>query len=446
MKSIHLTAALCIWSSHLLWSQSTQQFTLSEAQSYALQHNYQLQQSKLDLDIARSKVRETTAIGLPQVNGEVTYNNFIDIPTQVIPASAFGGPEGVYVPAQFGLPQSMSAGLTASQLIFDGSYFVGLQAAKQFVKASELSITQSEIEVKTSVAQAYFNALAAEENISALKENKLNIDQIFKETTALYEAGFIEKQDADQVRLLRSNITNQLDFAERQRTNILEMLKFQMGIPSETELGLTDNIANLVSSQSDNSISLLDQTFTPSKTIELQRISQGMTLSELSLKNTQAKNLPQLSAFFTHSQNAYRDDFDFLADKKWYPTTLWGVKLSVPIFSSFYRAEGTKQAKLELAKLQSQKTQLEQSMAMQAMSAKNQYSSSLARYQTVKEDLELAKSIKDRTRIKYNEGLASSVDLTTAEAQYLTTLGNYINTTLELLNAKLNLDKALGNY
>lgn len=428
-------------------AQTGKSFTLAEAQAYAVQNSYQVQQQKIDLDIARSRVRQTTAIGLPQVNAEATYNNFIDIPTQVAPASAFNplAPADALAAFQFGLPQSMSAGITASQLIFDGSYFVGLRASKEYVKTSEIGLARSEADVKSSVAQTYISALAAQENIDALKENKANIEKIYKETSALYEVGFLEKQDADQMKLLTSNVTNQLEFAERQYQNVLDALKFQLGMPHTETITLTDNIEALLAQQTAETTSLLEQPIDPSRNHDFKAVEQGVKLNELALSNARAKNLPQLGAFFTHSQNAFRNDFDFMSDKKWYPTTLWGLKLTVPIFSSGNRFETTRQAKLELARVQSQKNQLEQSLYMQGMSARNQYKSAYDRYNTVKEDLLLAKSIKERTLIKYNTGMASSAELTQSESQYLTALGNYINTTMELLTAKINLDKVLGN-
>lgn len=445
LRTIATLLAICLTA--FVYAQKTHELSLDQALTFAAQHNYQLQQSRIDLEISKRKVKETTAIGLPQVSGEASYNNYVDIPTQVAPASAFDprAPEDVLVPLQFGLPHSMSAGITASQLIFDGSYFVGLRAAKEYVRASEYGLQRSEIEVKNSVAQTYFSALAAEENIQALKENKTNIEKIYTETSALYESGFLEKQDADQMRLLKSNIENQLDFAQRQHENVLNLLKVQLGIPLTDSIALTDEIDQLVEDQSSASISVLDQPFTPSRHIDLQSLEQNQRLSELSLSNERARYYPQMSAFFSHSQNAFRQEFDFLSGN-WYPTTLWGVQLRVPIFSSLQGYQRITQAKLELSKLQTQRTQLEQQLQMQVISTKNDYNSALSRYETVKEDLALAKSIKERTRAKYNEGLASSTDLTQTENQYLTTLGNYINTTLELLNAKLALDKALGNY
>jgi len=442
-----LFIAIGIVSSVSASAQTVHEFSLEQAMDYAVQHNYQLQQSKIDVELSQRKVKETTSIGLPQVNGEASFNNYIDIPTQVARASTFdpSAPANALVPLRFGLPYSVSAGITASQLIFDGSYFVGLKAAKGYVQYAELGLEKTEIEVKNSVAQTYFAALASQENIKALRDNKENILKTVEETMAMFNAGVLEQQDADQVKLLESNITNQLDFAQRQSQNIQNLLKFQMGIPVTDSIHLTDSIDAIVEAQTANSLTLLEQDFTASRHIDLRTLEQSEELSALSLSNERARYYPRLSAFFNHSQNAYRTTFDFF-NGAWYPTTLWGFKLQVPIFSSLQGYQRVAQAKLELSKVQSQKAQMEQNLAIMAASARNDYNSAIDRYETVKQDLEMARSIRERTRVKYNEGIASSNDLTQTENQYLTTLGNYINTTLELLNAKLALDKALGNY
>jgi outer membrane protein TolC len=216
-----------------------------------------------------------------------------------------------------------------------------------------------------------------------------------------------------------------------------------MGIPVNETITLTDNIETLIDMGSDIALSLINQTFSPTNHIDYQTVMQGERLSELSLSNTRTGYYPQLSAFFTHSQNSFSNDFGDIVDK-FYPTTLWGLQLNVPIFSSGMRYMKTQQSKLELEKTRSQKTMLEQSLTMQAINAANSYKSALERYEVLTDDLELAKTIKETTRIKFNEGLASSSELTQAESQYLTTLGNYINTTIELLNAKLNLVTAYG--
>ena len=462
------TALLLVTCIANVQSQEPRAFTLEEAVAYSTKNNYQLQQAKMDIDISKNKVRETTAIGLPQVSANASYNNYIDIPVQVAEPfevdlgdgfnnwiGAVGQTTGVGLPIQepvdpnalqefqFGLPHTLSGGITANQILFDGSYFVGLKTAKQYLNYSLLGAEKTESEVKTSIAKTYINAVAAKENIKALEENKTNIDQIYAETNSFYEAGFLEKQDADQVKLLRSNTSFQLDFANRQLEAVLDLLKYQMGIPVNESITITDDMNSLIEAGSDEALSLLDQPFSANDHIDFRTVEQGERLNELSLSNTRAGYYPQLSAFFTHSQNSFSRDFGDIFDT-FYPTTLWGLQLRVPIFSSGMRYSQAKQAKLELEKTRSQKTMLEQSLNMQAINAASTYKSALERYEVINDDLELAQSIKETTRTKFNAGLASSNDLTQAESQYLTTLGNYINTSIELLNAKLDLVTAYG--
>lgn len=468
----HLLVVLFVAFAFGLKAQDAQSFSLDAAVSHALKNSYELKQKQIDVSIATAKVKETTAIGLPQISGEASLNYYIDVPTQLAEPFEFdlgdgfnnwigdvGAATQVGFPQQepanpdalqafqFGLPWGASAGITASQLLFDGSYFVGLKAAKAFKENSMLGLKKSEIDIRNAVTQTYFSVVAMDQTLTSLKDDLASVTKNADDTKALYEAGFLEKQDADQVRLIRSNLNYQIDATERQRDQMIRMLKFQLGIPMTQNIALTSTMEELITATEDAS-GVLDQAVNVQNHIDYQMVSKGLELQELSLSSERTKNYPQLSAFFTHSQNGFARDFGELMNapyKQYWPTTLAGVKLNVPIFSSGMRHHKTQQAKLEIEKITIQKTQVEQSLNMQAESARDSYSSALENYQLRKENLELAESIKENTREKFKAGLVSSQELNSAESQYLQTLRNYINTTLELLNAKLALDKALGN-
>lgn len=426
-------------------TQNVQSFSLEEAKAYALKNNQQIKQAAIDVEISKAKVRETTAIGLPQLNAEASINHFIDIPTQVADASTFNPsvPAGTLVPLQFGLPNSATAGITASQLIFDGSYFVGLRASKAYVNFSNLGLEKNEIEVKNNVAQTYFSVVALAETIKSLEENKQSIENSYIETVAMLDEGFLEKQDADQVNLALSNVSYQLDYAERQLQVLKNVLKFQLGLDQSAEIALTNTFDELLSSYESES-GLVDQTFNPQNHIDFRTVQQGLGLSELSLEAQKTKYLPSLGAFFTHSQNGFSIDLGDLASNNYYPTTIVGLKLNMPIWSSGMRYYQTKQAKLELEKTMSQKMQVEQSLNMQVAQSKKAYESALQNMQVARENMTLAKSIKATTAAKYKEGLASSLNYAQSQQQYLQTLAAYINTANELFSAKLALEQALG--
>lgn len=444
MKSTMLTSIILCFTLGV----QAQSFTLQEATMHALKHNEQLKQAELDVLISEAKVRETTAIGLPQLNGEATANYFIDIPTQVAPPFDLGIP-GFPTPDpndlqefQFGLPYSATAGITANQLLFDGSYFVGLKASKAYLNYARLAREKSEIEVKQGLAQTYFAVVSLAKTAETLKKNKTALETSAAEVKAMFEVGFVEEQDYDQVRLSIANITYQLVVIERRREQMEQYLKLQMGMPFDQNITLTDDFETLMESVAQTA---LDPIFNIENHIDFRTVAQGEQLSELSLAAQKTKNLPQLAAFFTHSQNGFSRQLDELFTNEFYPTTIAGLQLNVPIFSSGMRYYQTKQAKLELEKTQSQKKMLTQSLQNQAFTAKQNFNSALENMKIAEDNLGLAETIRSKTEIKYKEGLASSLDYAQAESQYLNTLNAYISTSQELFNAKLALDQALGN-
>lgn len=447
MRPILFSAfAMCFSLAQLqVQSQSAQAFSLAEAQAYAIKNNEQLKQAALNVQISEAKVRETTAIGLPQINGEAGMNYYLDIPTQVALANTFdpSAPSDLLVPLQFGLPYSATAGITASQLIFDGSYFVGLQASKGYLNYTQLEKERSEIDVKNQVAQTYFAVLSLDKTIESLNANKLTVDQSSEETKALYEVGFAEKQDADQVRLAQSNLQYQIDMLQRQRASVVNALKFQLGLDASQSISLSQTFEELI--EEVKSEPTLDQTFALENHIDFRTVKQGEELSQLSLSAERIKNYPQVAAFFTHSQNGFSQEFSDIFSNEFYPTTIAGLQLKVPIFASGMRYYKTKQAKLELEKTASQKKQVQQNLTMQAETAKGDFESAQENMVLTTENLELAESIKQSTNAKYQQGLVSSLNYAQSESQYLQTLATYVNAAQELFNAKLALDKALGN-
>ena len=218
-------------------------YSLEEAKAYALNNAYQQKLAALDVAKAQSKVNETIAIGLPQVSGAVGYMNNIEIPPSAIPADFLpNGTPGEIATVRFGAEQTMNASITANQLIFDGSYLVGLQATKVYLELSKNDEEKSAIEIKRLVTQAYGNVLIAERNLEILKKNQKNLDVIVFESEEIYKNGLMEEQDRDQAKLNYQRITNQYENAGRQLEVAKNQLKFIMGLTLETELTLSDNL------------------------------------------------------------------------------------------------------------------------------------------------------------------------------------------------------------
>jgi len=420
-------------------------YSLKQAQEYALKNSYSMLNAEKDISIAKKKVWETTAIGLPQVSGELKFQNFIDLPTNLIPANAFNpmAPADEFAELQFGTDYNNSATLTASQLIFDGSYIVGLQAAKTYKDLSINNKKKTEQEVKDLVSQAYFTVLVATENHKVLSESSKSIQTLLNETKAMFGEGLTEEQNVDQLQLNLSNITNNVAQAEKQKEIAKNLLKFQMGVDIKQQIELSDNLNVLIDNE--NSSALLTQEFNVNNHADYSLIQTSEKLMQLSYRKEKFAFLPSIGAFFSHQQSNMANEFNAFSDGKWYPTTLWGLSLKLPIFTSGMRIVKMGQAKLEYEKAKTSSKQVEQGLLLKAQTAQTTFNSAFNTYNNQKQSLDLAKSIHNKMIKKYAEGMISSMELTQSQTQLLTTEGTYIKAMLDLLNAKSSLQKALGS-
>ena len=417
--------------------------SLKDAQEYALEHNLELRNAKADANIASRQVWEITASGLPQIDGSVGYQYFTDIPTNLVPAEFFGGEPGEFAEIQFGTEQNLTASLSVNQLIFDGSYIVGLQAARIFRELSQRIYLKSESEIKSMVTETYYLNLATVQNIEIMQENLTNLEKTLFETQKTFEAGFTDAINVDQLKLTVANLKNRIASMKRQKEISLNMLKFQIGLDIEHPLVLTDELEVMFRNISPD-ISGVDD-FNPEDHIDFRIMKSQETMQLMTMRREWSFYLPNLSAFYTRQENAYRNEFNFFqGGQSWYPTSIIGLSLNIPIFSSGLRASRVKQARLELEKAQNNTRQIEQTLRLQKQEAWSAMQTTMEQYTNEKENLELAERILSRTRIMFREGLASSLELTQASDQFLSTQSNYINAMFELLNAKNKLDKALG--
>ncbi len=435
-------ALISFWPAGLK-GQETIELSLEQAIEHALQYNYELENSKADAIIARRQVWEITASGLPQINGSVGYQYFTDIPTNLVPAEFFGGEEGEFAEIQFGTEQNLTATLTVNQLIFDGSYIVGLQAARIFRELSLQIYQKSEMEVKSLVTESYYLNLATAQNMEILQENLQNLEKTLFETEKLYEQGFTDAINVDQLRLTVANLKNNISGVKRQRKMTLDLLKFQIGMGVDQELVLTDELEQLFQNISLEAFSV--QEFNPQKHIDFRIMQSQEQMQLMTLRREWSFYLPSLSASYTRQENAYRNEFNFFeSGKPWFPTSIIGVNLNIPVFSSGLRRSKVQQARLELEKAQTNTRRVVQSLLLQKQEATNEIESAMEKYTIEKDNLELAERILQRTSIMHKEGLATSLELTQASNQLLNTQSNYINAIFELLNAKNKLEKALG--
>ncbi len=422
-----------------------QSFSLKEAQDYAIEHNQKVMNADIDLKIAEKKVWETTAAGLPQVSGSVKFQNFLDIPTSVLPANTFNpmAPKGELIGVKFGTKYNTNASLQVSQLLFSGNYLVGLQAAKTYTNLSKQLQDKSKQEIKQEIADSYYTILVLKENIKTLDSTLVKVNDLYKITKILVENKVMESVHESQLKLSVLKVKNAITKVKSQLEVSKSFLKMQMGMDLNATIELTDVYENIIA----NAINTTDENMAVSNNINYQLLSTQLLLNQLSYKNTKANYLPSLAAFFSHQQNALRNDFDlFDSNKNWYPTTVWGLTLNVPIFSSGKRASQVGQAKLEMEKTQNSMNQLSEGLKMQMIQAKAGFDNAKESYETQLVAVNVAKEILKNNEIKYKEGVVSSMELTQVQNQLLQTQTELTNASFELIKAKLAIDVLLNKF
>lgn len=439
-------------------AQETLDLTIEKSVELALKNNQDLKNAQLDVDYANYQVKEVLSTGLPQVSGNVNFTHNLEIQTMVLPdfisPSVYGvlfqegviPPKDITVnsfPAQFGVPYSMQASVGLNQLVFDGTFFLGLKAASEFVKINELLASKSEIDVREAVMKAYYMALISDENLGQLNESLSNLKKMKEETQALYDAGFAEKLDVDRLILSVSNLEISINKLKSQAELAKKVLLASMGMDINTEITLSSPLPEFSESNFNMSYGL---DASGSNRVEIRMIEQQQTLNELSLKRWKMGYVPSLylNANYGYNTFAQKNDFGALGDE-WFPLASYGLNLNIPIFDGLYKRAKANQVRVDILKTQNTLTQLENGINLEVKRAQTEYMSAYNSMELQKKSTELAEEIYKTTSIKFKEGVGSSFELIQAESDLTTARTNYLNALYELNIAKIALDKALGN-
>jgi len=444
------------------WPQEegTKVFSLQEAIDYAKIHNYDYINAQTDIEIAEKQVWETTAIGLPQVDGAISNENYIDIPVTLMPDFISPSVYGVningfgltpvqplpedpqYFPVQFGTKHNASASLSVNQLLFSGEYIVGLQASKAWLGQTEKQKVQTEVILVEQVSKSYFLILSLTDNMKILDSSLVVNQQLFEETKAMFEAGFAEDTDVDQLDVIVSNLEASIRNLENERTTSIAFLKFYMGLAPNAIIELSDNIDDVMNQL--NIDYLLQSKFDVNENIDFILFLQQKELADLQLKRDKSQYLPSLNAFFSAKTNAMRDTYNFFdSSLPWYPTTVWGFQMNIPIFSSGKRNAVVQQSKLNLRKMEESQKQLSTSLQLQLQTTRNNFSNKYYEYLNRKKNLELTIRIYQKTQVKYKSGMASSFDLNQAQNGFIQANTDYTMSIMNLLQNKIELEKIL---
>ncbi|MDP2724615.1 MAG: TolC family protein [Bacteroidales bacterium] len=431
---INLIILLFILANSLM-AQQIRTFSLQEAISFAMENNYTLINSQMDVETARYKVKESTAIGLPQIDASVNYNDNIQRAVMIIP-------DFYNVPIQFGTKYDGSLGASASQLIFSGEYIVGLQAAKTYLEKTDIDFFKNKVEVKQKVADSYYAALSATDGLTVVDSTLRITRKLANETRQVYEVGFAEETDVDQLELLVTNLEATQNYLNNQLIVAHAFLKFYMGLNDADSLVLTDKMETIID-QKKNSGMVMNP-FEISKNVDYRSINKQKELSLLQVKLAKSAYLPSLSANLNYQTQAQREQWDFFnKDGMWYNSSVFGVSMKIPIFSSGMRYAKVKQAQIAFQQVEVSQKQMTLQLDIQYSTAKNEYLNAYNVYVNKQKSRLNAEKIYKKTTEKYSVGMATSLDLLNTHNQFMNTESEYINAELALLKAGEELEKIL---
>ncbi len=429
------------------YTQPATTYSLQEAIRFALQHNVDIANSETDTKIANGRVGEIRAIGLPQLNANVAVRGYPIVPRAFLPAELTpGGEPGTFVPVVFQPKYVGEASLQISQLIFDGSYFVGLRAASTYKQLAQREFTRTKIQVVEAVTKAYYAVLVNQERLALLDANLARLDSLYRETRAMYESGFAEKIDADRIEVSMNNLLSDRQNAERGVELTRAMLKFQMGMPVQTPIELTDRLVNV-----EPSLNATLQQTSPidyNQRIEHSILQSQRELARLDISNYRAGYYPRLMFSGSYGYNAGSNQFTFYRiagpNSAWFENASLGVTLSIPIFDGLQKYYQIQQAKLSLKKVDQSFSQLENSINLQIQQAHINLANGLESMQVQRRNLQLAEEVVRVSKIKFQEGVGSNLEVTNAENDLRVAQTNYYNALYDAIVAQVDLQLATG--
>jgi outer membrane protein TolC len=440
---MHKVFALLFFSFSVFSQNETLVFSLEEAIDYSHSNNKLALDSQSDVHMAELQKWETTATGLPQISADISYSNWIEQQISLIPAEFFGGMPGDFVEVAFGTQQTVNGTVTLKQKLFDGSYLVALQASKVYLEISKNAKEKTLSELRKVVTNAYGSVLLAEENISILDANIAVIEKSITELQKVYENGLTEAENIEQLQLTLSGLVSARNYNAVLKNLAYEMFNLTLGLDIGTSVNLTDRMEDLVVKV------LLSPTETSNSSLEnnidFKIAVNNMRSNELLFKLEKSKALPTINAFINGGYAGNNNRFNFLdRSQKWFGASLFGVNMSVPLFSSLGRSAATQKAKIALEKSERALVSTREELKIKIKRAQNELAFAQQDLETKKQAQNLAKRIEEKNQIKFFEGLASSFELSQAQTQLYNTQKQYMEAMHSVLNKHIALEVLLN--
>ncbi len=417
-------------------------FSLQQAIEYALLNNENVLNAELNKQDAEAQVFETRADGLPQVDANFAYINNTQIPVNIVPANVFDptAPADATAAIRFGVQHQGSLGVSASQMIWDGSFFIGLKAAKMLRDKVEQDKIKAEIDVIGTVTKAYYLVLVNESRIGLIDANYSTLEKTLNETRELYENGFAEKIDVSRLQVQLNNLAAEKTGVERAITGTKNLLKLAMGMPVNQNIQLTDPLESIDFTY--NATELVN--FNYQNRVEVQQLNFTRKLAELDLKNVQSGYIPKVSFNAAWGRNSGNDSFSTLWSNDWFTSSNVGINVSIPVFDGFRKKHSIQRKRIQLQTLDNQFKYLTNSISLEIIDAKNSLDHNLEKLEVQQGNMDLAQEVRDVTTEKYKEGIGSNLEVLNAEKDYKEAETNYLEALYNAVISKVDLDLALG--
>ena len=436
LNSITLVALLFVSTSGS--AQQMNEFSVKQAVEYATKNAVQVKNALLDIEIQRQQNRQITSAAFPQITSTLTLNDFLEIPTSLLPGEIIGQP-GTKVPVKFGTKYNATGGIDVNQLLFDGQVFIGLVARKVVIdyqtKAAEITKEQ----IKANVYKIYYQLVVGKKQLGTLDANIERFDKLLHDTREIYKNGFAEKLDVDKVTVQLNNIQTEKEKVLNKLASGNAGLKFLMNMPQKDQLILTDTL-----SESELMANILDENYDYKNRKEFQMLTIAETLGAYNVRRYKLSKLPTVSAFANYSKNAQRPTFDIFNKGDWFTTSLIGLKVAIPIFDGFNRNAKIQQARYELQKAKNSLELLKGSIDYDIEQARSNMKSALSTLDNQKKNIDLATSVYNSTKKKYEQGLGNNQEIYSAESELKIAQTNYYSALYDAINAKIDYLKAAG--
>ncbi|PID93044.1 MAG: hypothetical protein CSA95_08850 [Bacteroidetes bacterium] len=442
MKKGILLVGLVFMVATIVVAQERMELSLSQAQEYAVANGYEMRNARYGLDSADESFLEVLSSVLPQVKANASLSDNLKMMTTLIPAVIFNpmASEDDYMELKFGMQFNTGLGLQASQLLFNAPVLVGIQTAKIYKQLAEQGIAKTEQDVKESVAYTYYLILVSQESAAIIEDHIANLEQSLRQTEKMVSVGMAEETAVDEVKVALIAMENTRSGIARNVKINYNLLRFQLGLPGDTELLLTGTLEEAM--RDVQAETLLEQSFLLDEHIDMQMVETQQRLAMLALKEKRAQVLPSLVGFYNYNYSGQGDE---LFDQRWFPSSVLGLQLDVPLFAGGLRRARIAKAKIEVAKLETSREMLSSQLLMQERQLRYNLKTALEKFRSEKERLLLAERVLENYRLKYRQGIISSMELIQSNNNYLQSANNHISAMVEVLQAKVALDKLLNN-